>query len=123
MPVVRPREAARYEMGGNQFEAFVAPSRGSEELCAWRLEVTPGVHGLAHSPSNEEVLLVLSGELCGVLGGEEFTLVPGEVLLIPAGVEVRIDGGRVGATAWVSTTRGLQAVTATGERLSPPWAQ
>ena len=123
MPVVRPIDATRYEMGGNQFDSYVAPSTGSAELCAWRLRVTPGVRGLAHRPSNEEVLLVLSGTLCGTLGGEEFALAPGDVLHVPADVEVCIDGGPEGATAWVSTTSGLEAVTAAGERLTPPWAQ
>lgn len=123
MPVVRAHEATRYEMGGNQFDAYIAPSTGSKELCAWRLQVPPDVRGLPHAPSNEEVLLVLGGTLCGALGGEEFALAPGDVLLVPAGVEVRIDGGRDGATAWVSTGHGLEAVTAAGERLSPPWAQ
>ena len=123
MPIVRPADSTRYELGEAQFETYVAPSTGSEELCAWRLAVRPGVRGLAHRPSNEEVLLVLSGTLCGALGGEAFALAPGEVLHVPADVEVRIDGGSEGATAWVSTTRGLEAVTAAGERLTPPWAQ
>lgn len=84
--------------------------------------VAPGVRGLAHSPTREEVLLVLSGRLCGELGAVDFELTPGEVLHIPADVEVRIDGGVQGAAAWVSTTPGLEAVAA-GERIAPPWAQ
>lgn len=123
MPVIRPAEATRYEMAGSQFDTYVAPATGSAELCAWRLQVAPGGRGLAHSPSHEEVLLVLSGRFCGALGGVDFELVPGEALHIPADVEVRIDGGAQGATAWVSTTPGLEAVTAAGERIVPPWAQ
>jgi hypothetical protein len=58
MPVLRPADAVRHEVHGASFHALVAPSRGSTELCAWRLEVPPGQVGAPHRPSREEVLLV-----------------------------------------------------------------
>ncbi len=39
-----------------------------------------------------------------------------------AGSELRVDSGPDGASAWVTTTAGLEAVTADGTRISPPWA-
>lgn len=123
MPTIHPTEAIRHQLGGSTFDTYVAPSTGAEQLCAWRLEVRPATPGLPHRPSNEEVLLVLEGVLCGELDGAAFALRPGEVLHVPAGAQVRIDGGERGATAWVTTSVGLHAITEAGERIDPPWAQ
>ena len=123
MPVVRPGEAAVFETHGSRFLSYVSPTRGSRELCAWRLSVPPGLRGVAHRPSREEVLLVLEGELRVSLDGTESALHPDDVLLVPAGSELRVDAGPEGASAWVSTTPGLEAVTADGTRLAPPWAR
>ena len=46
-----------------------------------------------------------------------------DAALVPAGSELKVDGGPAGATAWVTTTPGLEAVTSDGTRISPPWAQ
>jgi quercetin dioxygenase-like cupin family protein len=100
----------------------VAPSRGSAQLCAWLLEVPPGLPGTPHRPSREEVLLLLEGELTVTLDGAAAVLAAGDVVLVPAYAELRVDGGAVAATAWVTTTPGLAAVLADGSRLTPPWA-
>ncbi len=44
------------------------------------------------------------------------------VRLLPA-PQLRVDAGPDGATAWVTTTPGLEAVTADLTRIRPPWAQ
>ena len=44
------------------------------------------------------------------------------MFLVPAGSELRVDGGTSDATAWVTTTPGLEAVMADGSRIAPPWA-
>jgi len=50
-------------------------------------------------------------------------LQPGDVVLVPAGSDLRVDAGPEGATACVTTTPGLEAVTADGTKIAPPWAQ
>ena len=100
----------------------MAPLRGSRQLCAWQLTVPAGSTGVPHQPTREEVLLVLSGALLVTLDGAATTLRPGDVALIPAHSELRVDAGPDGATAWVTSTPGLEAVTAGGTRMSPPWA-
>ena len=122
MPVIRPADAAVHQVHGSTFRSFVAPSRGSAQLCAWQLQVPAGLRGAAHRPSREEVLLLLEGELTVTLDGVATVLAPGDVVLVPAGRELRVDGGPAGATAWVTTTPGLAAVMADGSRLTPPWA-
>jgi hypothetical protein len=41
---------------------------------------------------------------------------------VPAGSELCVDTGPAGASAWVTTTVGLEAVMPDGSRFAPPWA-
>lgn len=122
MPVFDASDAIAYEVHGSRFRSFVSPTRGSEQLCAWQLAVPADTRGVAHRPTREEVLLVLSGTLLVTLDGTTTTLQPGDVAFVPADSELRVDAGPEGATAWVTSSPGLEAVTADGTRISPPWA-
>ena len=122
MPVIHPAEIAVHQVHGSTFSSFVAPSRGSTQLCAWQLRVPAGLTGAAHRPTREEVLLVLDGDLTITLDATATDLVAGDVVLVPAGSELRVDGGTSDATAWVTSTPGLEAVMADGSRIAPPWA-
>jgi quercetin dioxygenase-like cupin family protein len=122
VPIIRPADAAVYQVHGSTFSSFAAPSRGSAQLCAWQLTVPAGLRGAAHRPTREEVLLLLEGGLTVTLDGTAADLAPGDVVLVPAGSELRVDGGTSGATAWVTTTCGLEAVMADGSKIAPPWA-
>jgi quercetin dioxygenase-like cupin family protein len=68
------------------------------------------------------VLLLLAGELTITIDGTATDLAAGDVVLAPAGSELRVDGGNCDATAWVTTTPGLEAIMADGSRFAPPWA-
>jgi quercetin dioxygenase-like cupin family protein len=123
MPIIRPHDAELFTAHGSTFASYVSPSRGARELCAWKLTVPAAQPGVAHRPSNEEVLLMLDGSLSVSLDGLVEEAGVGAVIVIPAGCEVKIDGGETDSTAWVATTPGLQATTADGAVLSPPWAR
>ena len=43
MPVIRSADVAVHQVHGSTFSSFVAPSRGSAQLCAWQLEVPAGL--------------------------------------------------------------------------------
>ncbi len=122
MPIIRATEAVDHQAHGSTFSSFVSPSRGSTQLCAWRLTVPAALHGVAHRPTHEEVLLLLDGDLLITLDGTPTNLQPGDVAVVPAGSELRLDSGGSGASAWVTTTPGLEAVMDDGTRLAPPWA-
>ncbi|MEH3076711.1 MAG: cupin domain-containing protein [Quadrisphaera sp.] len=122
MPVIRPQDAVVHEIHGSRFASYVAPSRGSREVCAWQLTVPPEQPGVPHRPNREEVLLVLSGKLDVTLDSARTRMEPGDVAFVPAGSELIVEAGPGGATAWVMTTPGLEAVTADGDRIRPPWA-
>jgi quercetin dioxygenase-like cupin family protein len=123
MPVFRPDDATLYETHGSLFSSYAARSRGSNQLCAWRLNVPAGLQGVPHRPTREEVLLILDGDLHVTLDGEVFDATPGVVVVVPAESELQVDGGHSDASAWVTTTPGLEAVTADGTRIISPWAQ
>ena len=93
MPVICSTEATTFETHGSRFSSYVAPSRGSNELCAWRLDVPAGLDGVAHRPNREEILLVLDGELRITLDGVHTELHRGDVALVPANSELRVDAG------------------------------
>jgi quercetin dioxygenase-like cupin family protein len=122
MSVVRATDAVEHEVHGSTFSSFVAPSRGSAQLCAWRLTVPADVKGVAHRPTREEVLLILDGSMRVTLDGEVADLSQGDVAVVPAGSELCVDSGSAGVSAWVTTTSGLEAVLPDGSRFAPPWA-
>lgn len=77
---------------------------------------------MTHCPNRDEILLVLTGELRVTWGEETFAVVAGDVVVVPSGSWFRVDGGATDACAWVTTTPGLEAITADGMRIIPPWA-
>ena len=123
MPVHAAGQAGTYEVHGSTFESYVSTGRGGSTLCAWRLTVPPGLRGARHRPSHEEVLRVLGGRLTVELDGVTAEVGEGDVVHVPAGARLRVDGGPDGGSAWVTTTPGLQAETDDGAVLTPPWAQ
>lgn len=122
LPIYSPTDADEFEAHGSRFASFLRTARGASSLCAWQLDVAPGLQGVAHRPDHEEVILLLHGRLDVTLDGDRQTVQPGAVIHVPAGSELRVDGGPDGATAWVTTTPGLTA-TIGSETMAPPWAQ
>jgi quercetin dioxygenase-like cupin family protein len=124
MPIVRTDQAVEHRLHGSTFRSFAAPASGSSELCAWRLEVAAGSRGVEHRVSREEIFLLLSGRLTVTLDGESSVLAPGEIALVPAGAEFRVDNeSGAPAVAWVTTSVGLQATLPDGSLISPPWVR
>jgi len=124
MPIVREHDTIQHRLNGSTFHSFAAPASGSSELCAWRLEVAGGVAGIEHRVSREEVFLLLTGELVVTLDGVTATLRPGEVVVVPAGAQLKVDNASTAAaTAWVTTSVGLEATMPDGSLISPPWVR
>ena len=122
MPVVRAHESPTFELPGVRFSGYAAPSRGSHELCTWRLHVEPGHRAGVHTLDRDETFLVLSGRLRLTPDGDE--LGEGDVAIIHAGEEIAlVNPGDEEAVAYVAVAAGFTATTAEGDRLQPPWAQ
>src|SRR5580658_1698064 len=126
MPVVHAADAVVHDMHGSRFTSYAAPSRGSSELCAWRLDVPAGTRGVPHTVTREEILFVLGGTMNVTLGdGSGATATEpsraGDAVVVPAGSTLRIENpGDEPATAWVTTSAGLEAILPDGSRVSPP---
>jgi quercetin dioxygenase-like cupin family protein len=122
MPVIRSVDAVVHEMHGTRFTSYAAPARGSQELCAWRIDVPPGSTGVAHTITREEIVFVLSGAMEVTLDEAASTVPAGDVAVLPAGATVRVDNtSDEPVTAWVTTSIGLEAQLADGSRIVPPW--
>ncbi len=122
MPIYRSAEAVSHRLHGTEFHAFASPSTGSRELCAWRIEVAGGTKGVPHRVGRDELFIGMAGQLSFTLDGVEGRLEPGDVLVVPAGVEFRVDNdGTEPATAWVTTSAGFQATLPDGSTITPPW--
>ena len=121
MPVIPAAEAAVHELHGTRFTAYAAPSRGSAELCAWRVAVPVGTAGVPHTVTREEVLCVTSGSARVRLGDETRVVTAGDVIVVPPGALFGLGTGEEGVTAWVTTSIGLQATLPDGSTIAPPW--
>jgi|HubBroStandDraft_1064217.scaffolds.fasta_scaffold494750_1 mannose-6-phosphate isomerase-like protein (cupin superfamily) len=129
MPVVHAADAVVHDMHGSRFTSYAAPSRGSSELCAWRLDVPAGTRGVPHTVTREEILFVLGGTMNVTLGDGSGAAATepsraGDAVVVPAGSTLRIENpGDEPAAAWVTTSAGLEAILPDGSRVSPPWTR
>lgn len=124
MAVLEIDDYLPYAMHGAEFRSYIAPSRGSAQLCAWRILVEPGTTGVEHEISDEEVFLVLKGSPVVTLNGTGELMSSGAVALASAGSTVKLDNPSAEpAELWVTTVVGLTATTPDGAVIVPPWTQ
>lgn len=125
MPVVHAADAVIHDTHGSRFTSYAAPSLGSQELAAWRIDVPPGSPGVPHTVTREEVLYVLSGSLLVSLGDAPATRSqPGDAIVVPPGALFKIENpDDEPASAWVTTSAGLEATLPDGSTFSPPWVR
>jgi len=121
MSLITSSDADVFETHGARFSSYVRPSRGSVQLCAWRVDVPAGLEGTVHRPSREEIICCIEGELTITLDGATHILHAGDVAYIPSESEVRLDGGPEGGAAWTTSLAGLKATMMDGSQLRPPW--
>lgn len=123
MHVLRGDAAPVFDLPGVTFTALAAPSRGSAELCAWRITVEPGLDSPEpHTLDRDEVFLVVEGAIRlrpdGPLVGA------GDAAVVPAGEPIQLaNPGPEPARVHVAVTAGFSASAADGTAIgTPPWA-
>jgi quercetin dioxygenase-like cupin family protein len=93
------------------------------ELAVWSAEMAPGATGPVHTVDEEQVLVVLGGELELTLRGEARTLRRGTSAVLPAGYERQlVNRSAAPAVALVSSKSGVRASTAQQDGVPLPWA-
>ena len=120
--ILRAADAPRFEIPGVTFVGMASPSRGSKELCTWKIVVAAN-HGPGqpHTLDRDEVFMVLSGSIA--VAGE--VLGPGDALVVPAGDDIAVSNpGDVPAEVMVAIPAGFTATMADGTPFgTPPWAE
>jgi mannose-6-phosphate isomerase-like protein (cupin superfamily) len=120
--ILRAADAPQFEIPGVTFIGMASPSRGSDQLCTWKL-VVDAKHesGAAHTLDRDEVFMVLSGSIR--VAGE--VLGPGDALVVPAGDDIDVSNpGDVPAEVMVAIPAGFTATMADGTPIgTPPWAK
>jgi mannose-6-phosphate isomerase-like protein (cupin superfamily) len=125
--ILRAADAPRFEIPGVTFVGMASPSRGSEQLCTWKIIVAPRHESAgAHTLDRDEVFMVLSGSVRVVAGGPEAgrALEPGDALVVRAGDPIELSNpGDAPAEVMVAIPAGFTATMADGTTFgTPPWA-
>jgi mannose-6-phosphate isomerase-like protein (cupin superfamily) len=121
--ILRAAQAPRFEIPGVTFVGMASPSRGSGQLCTWKITVAAGHESDGpHTLDRDEVFTVLSGSVRLAAGGE--VLGPGDVLVVRAGEPIEVaNPGDQPAEVLVAITAGFTATMADGTSFgTPPWA-
>jgi mannose-6-phosphate isomerase-like protein (cupin superfamily) len=123
MTVIRAAEAPRFQLPGVEFTGLAAPSRGSADICTWRLAVEPGRdEPEPHTVDQDEIFMVLTGTVRVTPDGEE--LGAGDAVVVPAGKPIAlVNTGATTAELHVAIRAGFTGTMADGTTIQPPWAQ
>ena len=123
MHLIEATAAPVFELPGIAFTAMASPSRGSSELCTWKLTVAAGLPATQpHSLDHDEIFQVTAG---AVLIGVDGPLVrAGDAMVVPAGTSIQLaNPGSVDAEIYVAICAGFTATAADGTVIgTPPWA-
>jgi mannose-6-phosphate isomerase-like protein (cupin superfamily) len=122
--VTRAAEAPRFQLPGLEFVGLASPSRGSTDVCTWRLTLDAGLDSPeAHTLDRDEIFMVTRGAIRLVPGAED--IAAGDVAVVPAGQSIQISNvGEGAAEVVVAIAAGFQASAADGSPIgTPPWAR
>jgi mannose-6-phosphate isomerase-like protein (cupin superfamily) len=124
MPVISGATAPTFEVPHVTIHGLAAPSRGSKELCAWRVTTDPGAPGATHMVDREEVFVLLSGGAVLTMDGTEHHLVAGDAVVVPPHTPFAIGNPHGEPQEMVAVLPvGSRAIMAGRDPFVPAWAQ
>ncbi len=124
MTIVRAAEAPTFELPGTTFTGYASPSRGSADVCTWRVTFAPGLRAeQAHTLDRDEVFMVARGRIALAPDGQP--LHAGDAAVVPAGQPIAVSNlGDEPAEVYIAIAAGFTATMADGTVLgTPPWAR
>jgi len=119
----RAAEAPRFRLPGLEFTGVGSPSRGSADLCTWRLTIEPGLSSPEHHTlDRDETFIVIRGAIR--LSPDTDPLAAGDAAVVPAGTPIQVaNDGDGEAEVVVAIPAGFTATAADGSAIgTPPWA-
>jgi mannose-6-phosphate isomerase-like protein (cupin superfamily) len=122
MTVIRAADAPRFQLPGVEFTGLASPSRGSADICTWRLAVQPSRdEPEPHTIDQDEVFMVLAGSVRVTPDGEALTA--GDAVVVPAGKPIQlVNTGTTTAELYIAIRAGFIGTMADGTTINPPWA-
>ena len=124
MPVIQAPLEPTHDIGAARFTSLATPSRGAVDTAVWRVEIEPGAPAAPHSLTREEVFVVLEGVASVAMGEDATTARPGDVILVPAGVELALSNAADEPLRLLCCMPvGGQARLGDGTTFTPPWAE
>src|SRR3954451_18294791 len=87
MTLIAAADAAIFDLPDTHVVAYAAPSRGSAELCLWRIDITPGATSPLHHMDCEEVFLCVAGQAVLVTSEGERQVAAGDCVVLSSGTD------------------------------------
>ncbi len=124
MTLIAAADAAVFDIPDTHVVAYAAPSRGSTQLCLWRIDIAAGATTPLHHMDCEEVFLCVGGSAVVAVDGEERRVGAGDCLVLPAGADFsfRVDAEAPFQAVACIPAGGKATMTESGDTLVPPWA-
>ena len=124
MNLITAADAAIFDIPDTHVIAYAAPSRGSTELCLWRIDIAPASTSPLHHMDCEEVFLCLDGHAVVMTSAGERPLQSGDCLVLPAGTDFsfRVVGDEPFRALACIRAGGKATMAASGDTFVPPWA-
>ena len=120
---MRAVDAPRFQLPGLEFTGLASPSRGSADLCTWRLTLEPGLTSPElHTLDRDEIFMVLRGTIR--LSPDCEPVAAGDAAVVSAGTPIQVANvGETEAEVVVAIPAGFSASAADGTEIgTPPWA-
>lgn len=84
MPVIRNADSRRTETPNAVLTTLASPTQGGSRQSVWRVDMTPGAAGPAHTFDADQVWTVLDGGARISLDDDTITVTSGDTVIMPA---------------------------------------
>ena len=122
MTVISSSAAPTFEAGGTSVVGLASPSRGANEVAAWRLTLAPGASSPQHTLTHEEVFVALAGRAVATLSGTRHEVGPGDALVVSPDEPFTLANEQATPFEAVACMRCGGQARVGDETFAPPWA-